>query len=264
MACRDWDRTSRARLGILIQHGRRQLRQITALALPDYCQICESLIPARIGGGICRNCSSSIHRIEHACKRCGAPIPSVVGPVEGCLHCRHGRWPAERISAWGVYQGTLSKAVVILKQPGSEPLAHSLGRMMGKWLKALPEISDFDAILPTPKHWMKRIARPHNSSELLAEQIGISLHTPVIRGGLIRVRSTAKQGTLLRNERAENVKGAFRIARPKKFRGQRVLVIDDILTSGATAAEMVSVLFAGGAMHVEVACLARGIGQASS
>ena len=107
---------------------------------------------------------------------------------------------------------------------------------------------------------MQRMARAHNSSELLAEQIGIALRTPVDRHGLVRIRSTAKQGTLMRHERAENVKGAFGIAHPSKLRGKRLLLIDDILTSGATAAEMITVLFAAGVTHVDVACLARGIG----
>ncbi len=261
MTTRDWNRTSTARVEIAIRHCRRQLGELTALLLPDHCQICESLIPARIGGGLCRECLSSVHRIEHACRQCGAPIPSVVGPVEDCLHCRNGRWPANRVLAYGVYQGTLGKAVVMMKQPGSEPLAHSFGKLMGQWFRTLTNPSEFDFIVPTPKHWIKRITRPHNSSELLAERIGVLLKTTVDNHAMLQIRKTAKQGTLMRRERAENVKGAFRIARPAKFRGKRILVIDDILTSGATAAEMTSVLFAAGAEHVEVACLARGIGQ---
>ncbi len=261
MAIQDWDRTSKTRAGILLRHFQRQISEVTALVLPDVCQICELLIPARIGGGICLGCISNIRRIDHACRRCGAPIPSVVGPAQDCLHCRHGRWPAQRVLSFGVYHGTLGKAVVLMKQPGSEPLAHSLGKLMGRWLRVMPDRSEFDFIVPTPKHWIRRITQPHNSSELLAEQIGIALKTPIDRHTLKRIRSTAKQGTLMRHERAENVKGAFKVAHRKKFLGKRLLVIDDILTSGATAAEMVTVLLAAGAEHIEVACLARGIGQ---
>lgn len=261
MSLQDWDRTSKARFGILLRNCRRKLREIASIALPDHCQICETFIPPRIGGGICQGCLSSIRRIDHACQRCGAPIPSVVGAVTDCLHCRHGRWPADRVHGFGVYEGTLGKAVVLMKQPGSEPLAHSLGKQMGQWLHKISSPGAFDLMVPTPKHWIQRIARAHNSSELLAEQIGLALQTPVDRHILVRVRSTAKQGTLMRHERADNVKGAFKIAHPTKLQGKRILVIDDILTSGATAAEMVAVLLAAGAVHVEVACLARGIGQ---
>lgn len=257
----DWDRTAKARVGIWMHRIHRQVREVTALALPDYCQLCDSFIPARFGGGLCRGCISSMQRIEHACGRCGAPIPSVVGPVENCLHCRQGRWPAHRVHGFGVYQGTLSQAVVLMKQPGSEPLARSLGRLMGRWLRSLPDQQPFDWIIPTPKHWIQRLTRSHNSSELLAESIGPILKTPVDRHCLLRIRSTAKQGTLLRHERAENVRGAFKVGHPTTVRGKRLLVIDDILTSGATAAEMVSVMYAAGAKQIEVACLARGIGQ---
>jgi len=132
---------------------------------------------------------------------------------------------------------------------------------MGRWLDRISGQGAFDLVVPTPKHWVQRIARAHNSSELLAEQIGLALQTPVGRHVLARIRSTAKQGTLMRHERADNVKGAFKIAYNTKLQGKRILLIDDILTSGATAAEMVSVLLAAGAKHIEVACLARGIGQ---
>lgn len=264
MAQWDWDRTSTVRLGIFFRHCRRQFRELSALVLPDHCQICEIQIPARLGGGICRDCLSSIVRIESSCPRCGAPVPEVVGPIQECYHCRRGEWPSRRVSCYGVYQGTLRKAVVLMKQPGSEPLAFSFGKLMGEWLRRQPTRTEFDLILPTPKHWLKRITRPHNSSELIAEQIGVSLKTPVDCHVLARIRSTAKQGTLLRHERVSNVKGAFQIARRFKVKGKRVLVIDDILTSGATAAEMTSVLFEAGAEYVEVACLARGIGQSGS
>ncbi len=261
MTVQDWNRTSRTRIGILANHFRRKLREITALALPDHCQICEAFIPPRTGGGVCIGCLSSIRRIDNACHTCGAPIPSVVGPVEECLHCRKGHWPAHRVHSFGIYEGTVRKAVVLLKQPGSEPLSHSLGKQMGQWLLRLPDQGPFDLIIPTPKYWMQRMIRPHNSSELLAEHIGRALRSPVDRHVITRIRLTAKQGTLPRHERANNVKGAFQATYPRKLRGKRLLVIDDILTSGATAAEIVSVLLAAGAKHVEVVCLARGIGQ---
>jgi ComF family protein len=163
--------------------------------------------------------------------------------------------------AVGVYQGTLRTAVIKLKQPGSEALAYSLGQLMGKWLKANAPSLDYDLIVSTPKHWWKQWQRPHNSAELLADAISYHLGKPVDHRLLRRVRLTAKQGTLQRHARAENVRRAFEIPRKHRVAGRSVLLVDDIVTSGSTMAEMTEAMYQAGARVVDVACLARGIGR---
>jgi predicted amidophosphoribosyltransferase len=148
-----------------------------------------------------------------------------------------------------------------MKQHGSEPLARSLGIHFGRCLKKKSDLPRYDWILSTPKHWTKRITQHHNSAELLSEQISNQLNVPQGDLFLVRIRATAKQGTLMRQARVQNVRGAFRVRYPNKVKGHSFLVVDDIITSGATAAEMVSALLKAGATRVDVACLARGIGK---
>ncbi len=257
----DWNRSWSCRLAILAHHGRRHIREIAGVLLPDQCQLCDATIPSRIGGGICEDCFGSLPFIDHACTQCGAPIPEVVGPVDDCVHCRDGRWPATRVFAYGVYKDKLREAVILMKQPGSEPLAFSLGAQLGRWLKRQPDLPRYDRILSTPKHWMKRLAKHHNSAELLSEQISKQLGIPRRDDFLVRIRPTAKQGTLMRQARIKNVHGAFRVRYPNRVIGCSFLLVDDIITSGATVAEMASVLLQAGAARVDVACLARGIGK---
>lgn len=257
----NWNRSWVNRMAIWAQYGRRQLRDVVGILLPDQCQLCESRIPSRIGGGICDDCFESFPLIDHSCKQCGAPIPEVVGPVEDCVHCRDGNWPASRVFAYGVYRDKLREAVVLMKQRGSEPLARSIGIHFGRWLKKQSDLPHYDWIVSTPKHWTKRLSQHHNSAELLSEQISRQLNVPQSDLFLVRIRATAKQGTLMRQARVQNVRGAFRVRYPNKVKERSFLVVDDIITSGATAAEMVSALLKAGAARVDIACLARGIGK---
>jgi ComF family protein len=257
----DWNRSWGSRVAIWTHHSRRHLREIVGVLLPDQCQLCDAAIPSRIGGGICMDCFGSLPLVDHGCRQCGAPIPRVVGPVDDCVHCRDGRWPTTRVFAYGVYKDKLREAVILMKQPGSEPLALSLGAQLGRWLKRQVDLPRYDRILSTPKHWIKRLAKHHNSAELLSEQISKQLDIPRSDDFLVRIRPTAKQGTLMRQARAKNVQGAFRVRYPHKASGCSFLIVDDIITSGATVAEMTSVLLKAGAARVDVACLARGIGK---
>lgn len=257
----DWNRSWKAKLAIAGKHVGHRMREVGGLMLPDQCQLCETIIPARLGGGVCEECLHSMPRIDHGCLRCGAPIPRVAGVMETCVYCREGRWPAERIWAWGIYRDKLREAVVQMKSPGSEPLAYSLGNALGSMLKRRYDLPNYDWIVSTPKHWLKRFMQHHNSSELLSEQVASKLGMPVNHRLLRRTRATAKQGTLLKQARNENVRGAFAVNPSYTVEGRSILLIDDIVTSGATVAEMVGVLAASKAARVEVACLARGIGK---
>ncbi len=212
-------------------------------------------------GGVCRQCNLSIERIVTSCVQCGAPIPAVVGDADSCLRCRSGDWPARRIFAYGVYTGTLKQAVLTIKHRGTEPLALDLGAKMGKWLGEHPEVLPYDLILPTPKHWTKLLIQRHNSAELLAIAIGRTLKTKVDRRNLRRTRSTSKQGVLLRSERANNVRGAFAIIDARLVAGRNIMLVDDVITTGSTAAAMTRTLLAAGASQVDVVCLARGLGE---
>ena len=188
---------------------------------------------------------------------------------EGCFHCRQGKWPARRTYAFGTYGGTLAKVLVLLKRPGSESSAIALGSAMAEWLKrqSAPETSNqltaepsFDAIVSTPKYWMRRVSQRHNASELLAEAIGIRLGVPVWTDAVFQTRPTSKQGLLLASQRRQNVQGAFAVNTARSLQGKRILIVDDIVTSGSTMAEISSVLKRARVASVDGFCAARGVG----
>jgi len=121
---------------------------------------------------------------------------------------------------------------------------------------ALPREQSFDLIVPMPLYWRKRWRRGFNQAGLLAREISRRTHTPV-RNALRRVKDTAAQAGLTNAKRRQNVSGAFRAKRSAPLAGQRVLLIDDVLTTGATAASCARALRKAGAREVTLLTLAR-------
>jgi ComF family protein len=136
-------------------------------------------------------------------------------------------------------------------------LSAPLGRLLAR---ALPREQNFDLIVPMPLHWRKRWQRGFNQAELLAGEISRRTNTP-LRNALRRVRATQSQAGLTSAKRRENVSGAFQASRRAKNRaaleGGRVLLIDDVMTTGATAAACARALKRGGARQVTLLTLAR-------
>lgn len=264
--------------------GWRQLRrqavvggeQLLSLVLPPQCAACREPIQAWRGElGLCLACRRHLRPLEHACRRCGAPLPptavtlsgagertsewSDAGTGRGCRHCRSARWAFGRAYCLGVYEGWLAEAVVACKRAAREPLAISLGRQLGGWLALQPELRA-DYVVSVPQHWRRRLTRRCNSSQLIAEGCAARLQLPLRTGWLRAVRRTAKQGTLAYSERPGNVRGAFAARVPRRAHGCTCLLIDDIMTSGSTADQLARALLSAGAGRVDVAVIARGIG----
>jgi ComF family protein len=121
---------------------------------------------------------------------------------------------------------------------------------------ALPREESFDAIVPMPLHWRKRWQRGFNQADLLAHEISRRTHTPV-RQALRRIRFTATQAGLTNARRRKNVSGAFRSKGADVLRGQRVLLVDDVMTTGSTAAACARALKMAGARQVVLLTVAR-------
>lgn len=132
-------------------------------------------------------------------------------------------------------------------------MAKPLGRLLAS---ALPREQGFDVIVPMPLHWRKRWRRGFNQAGLLAREIARRTNLPVSHA-LRRVKHTAAQAGLTNAKRRENVSGAFRARHKAALAGQRVLLIDDVLTTGATAASCARVLRMAGARDVTLLTLAR-------
>jgi len=155
--------------------------------------------------------------------------------------------------SWGAYEGRLRDLIHLFKYGGIRPL----GKVLGEWMAlAMPREERFDRIVPVPLHWVKRCRRGFNQSELLARAIARRYGMPV-SPVLRRVRATAVQAGLSHSARRANVEGAFRVRRGVSLEGLRVLLVDDVMTTGATASACARALKQAGARYVAVLTLAR-------
>jgi len=170
-----------------------------------------------------------------------------------CALCRRGVRGFDAAYSFGFYEDALRELIHLFKYGRVQTLAAPLGRLL---TRALPLDQNFDVIVPMPLHWRKRWQRGFNQSELLAREIARRTHLPV-RKALRRVRYTNAQAGLTNAKRRENVSGAFRARKSPALAGRRVLLVDDVMTTGATAASGARALKLAGAKQVTLLTLAR-------
>ena len=207
---------------------------------------------------------------EFYCVACKTPFLNQhpLDEAGRCLLCRLGIAGFDGVYSYGSYEGALRTLIHLFKYEKVHTLARPLGDMLAR---SLPREERFDVVVPMPLHWRRRWERGFNQSELLAKVIARRWNVPVA-GAARRVKATAPQAGLTNSKRRKNMSGAFAPSRPllhrdlggrfvfgKKFslKGARVLLVDDVLTTGATAAACARALKRAGAKHVTLAAVAR-------
>lgn len=157
-----------------------------------------------------------------------------------------------------LFEGQLRTAIHRLKFEGRRELGPVLGGLLAGFVRGAPALAAADLLIPVPMHRIRLSERGYNHAALLAQPVAEALRAPFTEGALMRVTATAPQSGLRRDERHANVCGAFGLppAGADIVRGRSILLIDDVLTSGATVAECARVLLASGAAAVRVATLA--------
>jgi len=224
------------------------------LLFPAVCPLCA----ARLGAGrrdpLCGACWASLARLAPPlCARCGAPVPSEA-EATGCADCRDAVPPFDYARAAASYGGAVREAIHGLKFGGRRSLARPLGDLVGEQCAAA--LADRpDALLPVPLARARERERGFNHAALLAERLGERLGLSVRPRWLVRLRATAPQTDLTAAERRANVAGAFAAA--PAVAGRHVVVIDDVITTGATVRECARALRAAGALRVGVLAVAR-------
>jgi ComF family protein len=203
---------------------------------------------------VCRRCIQSPEPLdaEFFCVSCRTPFQNAF-PLdeEGrCALCRSGLRGFDAAYAYGAYEGPLRRLIHLFKYSKIRTLARPLGGLL---MRALPRDERFDAIVPVPLYWRRRLQRGFNQAELLARGISRSTGIPVIRA-LRRVHATPTQAGLSNSARRRNVAAAFR-SRP--IAGKRILLIDDVMTTGSTATACANALKRGGAKRVALLTVAR-------
>jgi ComF family protein len=232
------------------------LRGTRDLLYPNVCPLCESLI-ADSAKHFCASCRESLVADPHrTCPRCTSTVAEFADVSAGCPRCRRDTFHFDGALRMGPYEGRLRDAVLRMKHAAGETLASSVGELWAETQASRFLQLGVDCVVPVPLHWTRRLRRSFNQAESLAAATANRLNIPHIRHGLIRTRRTPSQVGQTAPQRRTNLKGAFRARRSASLAGRKILLVDDVMTTGSTASEAARELKAAGAASVFVAVLA--------
>lgn len=226
------------------------------LVFPPLCPVCDGMLGAGRRDPLCGACWEGFERIAPPwCRCCGAPLG-----IEGlCGACR-GRRPGFAYARAAVLYGDLVReAIHAFKFGGRRGMANPLGDLLaGLGLSALPGAAP-DALVPVPLHPHRARERGYDQALLLARRLEGAWSVPVVADALLRAVPTQPQTNLDAAARRRNVRDAFAVRRPELIADRHVVLVDDVLTTGATAGECARSLYRAGAAAVGVLTVARAL-----
>ena len=236
-------------------------RQAVRFVLPVECIGCRRMLGADPVPFFCRACWEQIIPLTGpSCSRCDQPFVSPAAtawtPGHRCQNCLERPPAYQRARTLYPYLPPLQEAICAFKYRGKFALAKPLGALMAR---ALPADLEIDLIVPVPLHPTRLRAREFNQSLLLADHVSRQLRKPVMATHLVRALPTDPQTTLTRQERLRNLRQAFTVHQPDSLAGRRILLIDDVFTTGTTLNECAKALVKSGAQSVTAVTLARTI-----
>jgi ComF family protein len=233
----------------------RAARLALDIALPTLCVACREPVD---GEGVCATCWAKLSFIAPPfCPRLGIPFIYDPGPDMLSMEAIADPPAYQRARAAVRYDDVARTLVHALKYQDRTDLAPAMGRWMARAGYELLEGAD--ALIPVPLHWRRGWSRRYNQSGALARSIERQSGIKLAAGALRRVRPTEQQIGLSRSQRASNVQGAFKVApeRQSEIAGRRVVLIDDVLTTGATVDACARALLRAKAAQVDVLVFAR-------
>ena len=231
-------------------------RAIVDAVLPPRCLACGETVAEP--DSLCGRCWAAMTFFAPPwCRMCGLPFPYPMGEDAVCAACarEHNSW--DRARAVLRYDRHSRQLVLALKHGDRTHLARALGGWMQRAGGELLEGADL--LVPVPLHWSRLFARRFNQAALLAYAVHAAGGPSVAPDWLVRRRRTPSQGRLGALARVRNVRGAFALKPSRSVAGKRVVIVDDVLTTGATVAECARVLRRDGAASVGVLTLARAL-----
>lgn len=216
------------------------INHVLTLLYPSVCPLCRIKSEKT---GLCQGCFDSIERMPPSANKARYQNIDIY---------------YQKLYSVGLYKGILKEAIHLLKYKGKLSLVKDLSGLLIEFANINLDITQIDLIVPVPLHNTKLREREFNQATVLAIPIAKKFGIRLSQGNLERVRATQPQTGLKKHERLQNLKDVFKVKNPSMINEKRVLLVDDVFTTGATVNECSKVLFSSGASDVSVLTLARG------
>lgn len=238
------------------------LENIITFIYPARCRCCDKQLGVGKVHYICDECWKNIELITMPyCDICGRlMIPNAMfARPDGTYTCRWClRNPPEfsKVRSIAYYDDAIREAIILFKK--RKVMAKHLSEFIAEHAPALLDLSEYDNLVPIPLHKRRHRERGYNQAELLAQSFEKFAQIPVLTNNVIRIKYTEQQRKFKSNrEKRENVEGVFRVKHPEEIKDATILLIDDVLTTGATVSEIAGTLLNAGANRVDVFTIAR-------
>lgn len=240
---------------------------LASVIFPSDCRICESLLTTASRLPVCEGCLASFRRNPlEICDVCGVPwgVPDESDEEFAiCPDCREQKYGFERARSYGQYQGALVRAILLLKYERIEPLGRWFAERLLEVMRADEKRLWADMVVPVPLHRQRKKERGFNQVELFARPLAKRLGIPYRPVLLMRTRPRPEKHLLDYQERWESVRGAFALKQGGRVDNSRVLLLDDVMTTGATLDACSRALADAGASSVIALTVARAVRPAS-
>lgn len=202
---------------------------------------------------LCTGCFQDLPLNQNCCYRCAEPFETTIETPQLCGHCLSKPAAFDETIAPFLYQGNMSYLITSLKFGKHYKNARLLGMLMAEHIKANTELPD--CLLPVPLHKSRYRQRGFNQSIEIAKTLSRELHIPLNLNSCIRTRNTGQQTRLPAKQRRKNMKKAFAVNKPLNYR--HIAILDDVMTTGSTVAELAQTLKRAGVERVDVWVCAR-------
>ena len=207
---------------------------------------------------VCCSCHELlVPSLAFSCSRCGACVGPHTDTSKGCVHCRGRRLQFDSVTCLSMYDDALRRDVLTAKWSWSSSAISVLAELLASARAEQLTHVQADLVVPIPQAWDRRLVRHYNPAEVIADVLGRSLNVPVARNILRRKRRVSLQKRVSLQQRFANQKDSFRVRRAAKTKGKQILLVDDVLTTGATCSEASRALKQAGAAACAVAVLGR-------
>ena len=238
---------------------------VFSVVFPGPCRICERLLTRASRIPICDNCLASFKPLpEKICVVCGRPLealPTLAGEPVICPACKQGKYGFDCARSFGMYEGALIRAILLLKFEEMTPLGRWFADRLAEVVQRETDALSADIVVPVPLHRERQRERGHNQADLIARPLARLLSLPCRSVLLVRTKPRPDKLHLTLAERWDSVRGAFAARPGSRVDNSRVLLLDDVMTTGATLDACARALRQAGARSVAGLTVARAAGN---